>query len=127
MQGGVGTNSPAAYFDPGKISCTFSLVCIVESLEAGEQELESAEVELGKDLVFNFFNYTQSPAFCDYSIDYTLTLIERNSSKDEPEFYSPLEGYQPFPPFMSLNSTLGTLKISPEYGNLLGKSYAVYV
>ena len=82
VQGGVGVGSPAAYFDPEMISCTFSLVCIVDSFEAGEQEFKSAEVELGKDLVFNFFNYTQSPANCDYDIDYTVTLIERNSTKD---------------------------------------------
>ena len=63
------------------LSCTFSLVCIVTSLEVGEQELESAEIELGQELILNYSNYTQSPE-CDYDIDYTLTLIERNSISD---------------------------------------------
>ena len=86
VQGGVGVGSPAAYFDPQTLSCTFSLVCLVESLDVGEQEfVESAELQLGEVLVYNFVNYTQFPS-CGYDIDYTVTLIKRNSSDDQPDF-----------------------------------------
>ena len=63
------------------ISCTISIVCVVQSLEVGEQEFESSDLNLGEQLVYDVQNYTQFPA-CGYNIDYTLTLIERNSTDD---------------------------------------------
>ena len=79
MQGGVGTNSPAAYFDPQMIYCNLSIVCVVQSLDVGEQDFESSTLFLGDQLVYDVQNYTQFPD-CGYDVDYTLTLIRRSST-----------------------------------------------
>ena len=84
------------------------------------------ELDLGEELTFNFAKYTQFPD-CNYNIDYTLTLIERRSPTDKPEFSSELEGTDTAPPFVWLDEEAETLKISPVSESLLKKSYAVFI
>ena len=126
VQGGLSTGGTETYFYDRMLSCTLSLVCVVESLEVGQQEFESAELDLGEELSFKFAKYTQFPN-CNYDIDYTLTLIERSSPADQPAFSSQLEGTNTSPPFIWLDEDAGVLRINPVSESLLKKSYAVYI
>ena len=65
---------------------------------------------------------------CGFSIDYTVTLIEKGyQSSEQPSFTPDLEGQTPIPEFMLLDLEANTLTIEPTSGQLLGKSYAVYI
>ena len=58
VQGSVGYGSPATFFHSTVSSCTLTIVCYVDYLDAGEQTFESAELFLGKELTFDFTQYT---------------------------------------------------------------------
>ena len=52
-------------------------------------------------------------------------MVERNS--DPPTLTDENEGESPYPQFVFLDSSAGTLTIRPESGSLAGKTYAVFI
>ena len=56
------------------------LDCKVNSFEPGIQEFVSMQVEIGEEIVFPFKNYIMTPD-CQFDVNYTLTLLEKDTSR----------------------------------------------
>ena len=98
------------------------LPCYVQDVVLNNEALVDFELEVGIAREFNFDYFTQVP-LCDYSVDYTVTLIEQTTSA-EVVFEESLEGDSLF---ASLDASAGTMSFETQDGSLSGKNFAIFI
>lgn len=96
---------------------------MVDDVDTGNAHLRDFVLTVNQTQEFNFADFVQVP-FCDYYVDYTVTLIKVNSLKGGIGFNETLEGDNKF---ASLDIASNKISFFTEDRSLAGKRYGVFV